>query len=249
MVEPEASSAPRVADVELLSRRLAELRQRIAEAALRAGRNPADVTLIAASKDQPAELLRAAWQAGQRDFGENYAREWQGKARALADCTDLAWHFIGHLQRNKLKLVLGRVSLLHSLDSMVGLDAMTRYCWEHSVAQEVLVEVNLAGEASKTGCREEDLDVMASVLVRAPGLRRRGLMTMPPPGEPEEARPFFRRLADLRERIVEAWAYEAPWLATDFNVLSMGMSQDFEVAVAEGATHVRIGTALFGARG
>lgn len=222
-----------------VSARLAEVRSQVAAAALAAGRQPEDVTLIAVSKGQPAAALREAYAAGQRDFGENYVQEWQQKAAELQDL-DLRWHFLGHLQRNKVRFVVGKVHLLHAVDDMQGLDEMARHAWTQKVTQDVLLQVNLAAEAQKRGCTAQDAELFAEVLQRSPGLRLRGLMTLPPlDADAEVSRQWFRELRQLRDRLQPPGP---PWL------LSMGMSADFAVAIAEGATHVRVGTAIFGAR-
>lgn len=226
--------------VEEISGRLSEVRGRVDAAARMSGRDPSAVTLVAVSKGQPADAVRAAYAAGHRDFGENYVQEWQDKAAQLADCPDIAWHFLGHLQRNKCKLVVGKVHLLHSVDDMQGLDEMARIAWQAKVQQDVLLQVNLADEQTKRGCGRDDVELFVDVLARSPGLRLRGLMLLPPyDADPEQVRPWFRELAFISRRLSAG----KPWL------LSMGMSGDFEVAVAEGATHVRVGTAIFGPRG
>jgi len=226
---------------------LTTVRQQMADACLAAGRQPQDVTLIAVSKGHGAEAIRAAYAAGQRDFGENYVQEWQEKAAALADLTDLRWHFLGHLQRNKIRHVIGHVAVLHSADDMAGIDEMQRAAWSQNKQQDVLLQVNLARETQKRGCGEDDAELFADVLLRSPNLRLRGLMTLPPlDADPEQARGWFQRLKRLRDALAlrlrgRPGAPAALWL-------SMGMSGDFAVAIAEGATHVRVGTAVFGAR-
>ncbi len=226
---------------------LEAIRAQIREAALAAGRDPAEVTLVAVSKGQSAEAVRAAYAAGQRDFGENYVQEWQVKAEALADLPDIRWHFLGHLQRNKVKLVVGKVHLLHGVDDMQGLDEMARTAHTARIEQDVLLQVNLAEEGQKRGCTEADADLFVDVLIRSPGLRLQGLMVVPPIVEEGEAsRPWFQRLRALRDRLAADHAGE-PKLPSRW-LLSMGMSADFAVAIAEGATHVRVGTAIFGSR-
>ena len=236
-------SPPAVAD------RLAAVQARVAAAAVAHHRAPAAVTLIAVSKGQPAAAVLEAYAAGQRDFGENYVQEWQAKAAALAHLTDLRWHFLGHLQRNKARLVLGHVAVLHSVDDMVGIDALARAAHEKRAEQDVCLQINLADEASKRGCTADDAELFCDVLLRSPGLRLRGLMTLPPPGDdPAQARHWFARLRTLGDRLARSLAGRPgapepePWW------LSMGMSDDFEVAIAEGSTHVRVGTAIFGPR-
>jgi PLP dependent protein len=201
-------------------------------AAVRAG-IPPGVALVAVSKTQPPEAIRAAHAAGQRDFGENYVQEWREKAAALADLPELRWHFIGSLQTNKVKYLAGRVALVHTVDrEELGLEIARR--WERAGARaRVLVEVNLGGEASKGGCAPDALDALVARLRALPALDVAGLTAIPPP---EDApRPHFAALRAMRDRLGLA-------------ELSMGMSGDYPIAIEEGATIVRVGTAIFGAR-
>jgi pyridoxal phosphate enzyme (YggS family) len=233
----------------MISENLQGIHARITSAALAAGRDPAGVTLVAVSKGQPAAALREAYQAGQRDFGESYVQEWQEKAEQLNDLTDIRWHFLGHLQRNKFKHVLGRVHLLHSLDDMLGLDEMARQAWQGKLKQDVLLQVNLADEQSKRGCGAADAELFVEVLQKSPGLRLKGLMLLPPyDADVELVRPWFKQLAQLASDLDKHFGSHPSLPAPGHWLLSMGMSGDFEVAIAEGATHVRIGTALFGER-
>jgi hypothetical protein len=194
---------------------------------------PAGVTLVAVSKTQPAGAIREAHAAGQRDFGENYVQEWRDKADALADLPDLVWHFVGSLQTNKVKYLAGRVGLLHTVDRVeLGREVAKR--WEKAGARaRVLVEVNLGGEASKGGCAPEAAPDLVAALQALPALDVRGLTCIPPPGD--DPRPHFQALRRLRDRLGLA-------------ELSMGMSGDYPVAIEEGATIVRVGTAIFGER-
>jgi pyridoxal phosphate enzyme (YggS family) len=215
--------------------RLAEVKQRIGRAAERAGRDPATVTLVAVSKTHPVEAIRVAHAAGATVFGENYVQELARKQEALAGL-ELEWHLVGRLQRNKAKDVVGRVSLVHSVDSAGLAEALAKRAAAAGVVQDVLVEVNLAAEATKAGVAEAELDALLGVIAPLGSLRCRGLMTMPPPADdPEASRPVFRALARLAA-------------ARGLAELSMGMTGDFEVAIEEGATLVRIGTAIFGER-
>jgi pyridoxal phosphate enzyme (YggS family) len=233
----------------VIAERLGQVQLQIAEAVAAAGRSPDSVTLVAVSKAQPTSAIRAAYSAGQRDFGENYVQEWQGKRAELADLTDLRWHFLGHLQRNKAKLVLGQVALLHSVDDMLGIDALARTAHAQGLDQDVLLQVNLGAEQTKRGCTEADADLFCDVLLRSPGLRLRGLMTLPPPAADRAAsRPFFARLRGLRDRLERQLAGRPRAPEPGQWRLSMGMSHDFTVAIHEGATHVRVGTAVFGSR-
>jgi hypothetical protein len=201
-------------------------------AAVRA-RLPAGVTLVAVSKTQPPEAIREAYEAGQRDFGENYAQEWREKADALADLAGLRWHFIGGLQTNKVKYLVGRVAYVHTVDREPLARELSRRFAAAGAAVRVFLEVNVAGEAAKAGCAPDDAPRLAEAVRALPGLELVGLMCIPPAeGDP---RPHFRALRALRDRLGLA-------------ELSMGMSGDWPAAVEEGATFVRIGTALFGAR-
>lgn len=195
---------------------------------------PAGVTLVAVSKTQPPGAIRDAHAAGQRDFGENYVQEWREKAEALADLPDLRWHFIGSLQTNKVKYLAGKVGLVHTVDrDELGREIAKR--WEKVGARaRVLVEVNLGGEASKGGCRPEAVPGLVERLRMLPALDVAGLTCIPPPGD--DPRPHFRALRALRDGLGLA-------------ELSMGMSGDYPIAIEEGSTIVRVGTAIFGARG
>jgi MAF protein len=218
-----------------IARRLAVVRGRIEAAARAAGRSAADVTLVAVSKTQPAEAVRAAMAAGQRAFGENYVQEWRAKADAIGPGPE--WHFIGHLQRNKAKLVAQDVALVHGIDQVRTAEALGRAA---TGEVPILVEVNVGGEASKSGVAPAELPALLDSLDAISGVRVRGLMAIPPPAGPGEARRAFERLRALRDAHATA--------GRPLPLLSMGMSGDYEGAIAEGATHVRVGTAIFGAR-
>ena len=219
-------------------------RARVDAACVRAGRAPGDVTLIAVSKRQPASAVREAIAAGARDLGENYAQELAAKAAENGEVGELRWHFIGRLQRNKVKLVAGKVALLHAVDSVelaieLGKRAARR---GRRPRKAILLAANVADEASKGGAAVAEVSALARALAAVDGIRLDGMMTMPPPADdPEAARPHFAALRALRDRV-------AAELGAALPVLSMGMSADFEVAIAEGATHVRVGTAIFGER-
>jgi hypothetical protein len=225
---------------EALSRRLADVTRAIAEATAAAGRAPGSARLVAVSKLHPVEAIRAAYAAGQRDFGENYAQELAEKAAALADLPDLVWHFIGQLQRNKAKIVVPHARVVHTVDrAELGLE-IDRRAAAAGVTVAALIEVNLAGEASKGGCAPADLGELLAGLARLAHVRVTGLMTIPPAeADAEQTRPHFAALRALRD---------AHGGAAVLPELSMGMSHDFPVAIAEGATLVRVGTAIFGAR-
>jgi PLP dependent protein len=214
------------------------VRARVDAACERTGRAPADVALIAVSKLQPAGVVADAYAAGARDFGENYAQELAAKRGEVA--ADARWHFIGRLQRNKAKLVAGQVALVHAVDSVdLAIELGKR---AGGAVQPVLLAVNVSGEATKTGSTTGDALGLARAIAGTAGVRLDGLMTMPPPSDDAEAsRPYFVALAELRARLRDELGIGLP-------ALSMGMSGDFEVAIACGATHVRVGTAIFGAR-
>jgi pyridoxal phosphate enzyme (YggS family) len=194
---------------------------------------PAGVTLIAVSKTQPPEAVREAYAAGQRDFGENYAQEWRAKADALADLADLRWHFIGGLQTNKAKVLAGRVAYVHTVDREELARELSRRFEQKGAVARVFLEVNVGAEASKEGCAPADAPHLAASVRALPGLELVGLMCIPPVGQ--DPRPHFRRLRALRDGL-------------GVRELSMGMSSDWPAAVEEGATFVRVGTAIFGAR-
>jgi pyridoxal phosphate enzyme (YggS family) len=227
---------------EAFRNRIRSIRERIDAAASRAGRQPGEVGLIAVSKTFPAEAIRRAAEAGLREFGESRMQEAAGKLEALSEL-DARWHLIGHLQRNKVNAAVGRFAMIHSVDSARLIEALERRAAALDVRQPILLQLNVAGEASKFGAPPEALDELVGALGAAPHLVCEGLMTIPPWSEDAEAaRPHFARLRSLLGRLP----------ATD-NIrpihLSMGMSGDFEAAVEEGATMVRVGTAIFGGRG
>lgn len=218
--------------------RLAQIRERIANAARRAGRDPDTITLVAVSKQQDVAAVQAAYAAGQRIFGENYSHELVDKADALirllpAGTPPPTWHFIGHLQRKKARFVVGRAALIHSVDSIPLIGELDRRADD---PQEVLLQLNLADESQKNGAALRDLPTLLLAARHSKHVRCVGLMTMTPlSDDPEASRPYYRQLHELARR------HGLPGL-------SMGMSHDFEVAIEEGATLIRVGTALFGQR-
>jgi pyridoxal phosphate enzyme (YggS family) len=222
-----------------IAQKLEEVRNRIAAAAHKAGRNPAMVRLVAVSKTVPVELIREAMAAGQRLFGENYLQEARGKIATLA--AGVSWHFIGHLQSNKAKGAVELFELIHGVDRLKLAQALNTAAASLGKLQDILLQVNLAGEASKSGAPPDAVPDLLREISQFPHLRVLGLMTMPPFLAPEAVRPFFRALRELRDRLLQKNLGPLP-------ELSMGMSGDYEVAVAEGATLVRIGTAIFGQR-
>jgi PLP dependent protein len=220
------------------------VRARVAAACDRAGRPAGDVAIVAVSKTHPAAAIREAHAAGATDFGENYAQELAAKATELATGAAIApplrWHFIGRLQRNKARLVAGRVALIHAVDTTDLAVEIGRRAG--GAVQPILLAVNLGGEATKGGATAQTAPALAAALAAVPGVSLDGVMTMPPPADdPEASRPHFDALRALRDRLQDQLGRALP-------VLSMGMSHDFEVAIACGATHVRIGTAIFGVR-
>lgn len=224
-----------------LAGNLARVREDIACAARRAGRDPADVELVAVSKTHPASDVAALYRAGQRVFGESYVQEAVAKQAELAHLP-LSWHFIGGLQRNKARFVAGAFDLVHSVDSLRLAEALDRKALERGTVQEVLIEVSLAGEEQKSGVVEAGLPALAEALRGMAGLRLTGLMVLPPFfDDPEGARPYFARARELRDGLEGRLGIRLPRL-------SMGMTGDFAAAVEEGATLVRIGTRIFGAR-
>ena len=225
----------------MIADRVAAVRERIARAAARAGRKSEDVTLVAVSKTQGPEIVRAAFAAGLRVFGENRVQEAEAKAATLADlrAAGLAWHLVGHLQVNKARKAAPLFDLIHSVDSA---ELGRKLAGEGGRPQRALVQVDLAGEETKFGVPEADLPAVLEGLRALPGLRVEGLMLIPPFfEEPERTRPFFQRLRALRDDALDRGLLAA-------GSLSMGMSHDFEVAIEEGATFVRVGTAIFGER-
>jgi pyridoxal phosphate enzyme (YggS family) len=217
---------------------LAAVRLRIANAAAAAGRDPSTIRLVAASKGQTAEAIREAFTAGHRAFGENYAQELWSKAEALGDLA-IEWHFIGHLQTNKVKLVAPVVSTVETIDAPRLAREIARRAAHEGKRVRALVEVSVAGEAQKSGVAPQDLGEVLAAIEREPALELRGLMTMPPYGDLAIAKKTFDALASLRN--LHGGAARLP-------ELSMGMSTDLEVAIASGATIVRVGTAIFGER-
>ncbi|PZN06601.1 YggS family pyridoxal phosphate-dependent enzyme [Thermaerobacter sp. FW80] len=228
-----------------IAERVAAVRERIAAAAARAGRDPGAVTLVAVSKSVPVAAMREAYAAGIRHFGENRAQEARDKFPAFGD--DVHWHFVGRLQTNKVKYIVRHCHLLHSLDRVALAQEVDRRASRCGRVLPCLVEVNVAGEATKAGLPPEKVIPFLQQVAGRPGLRVVGLMTVAPRADnPEEVRPVFRRLRQLLEEAAER-CRGLPGI--EMRHLSMGMTDDFEVAVEEGATIVRIGRAIFGERG
>jgi pyridoxal phosphate enzyme (YggS family) len=233
-----------------IAERWATVRAEVADACAKANRDPAGVTIVAVAKTHPASAIREALAAGAIDIGENYAQELVAKRATLAtelgvEADRIRWHFIGRLQRNKAKLVAGQVALVHAIDSTDLATEIAKRRPPHAAdPQRVLLSVNVAGEDTKGGVSLADAPAITKAISTIAGIQLDGFMTMPPPSlddDPEAGRPAFTALAQLRDRLRDD-------LGLPFPVLSMGMSGDFAVAIACGATHVRIGTAIFGAR-
>lgn len=216
-----------------VAERVAAVRKRIAGAAERVGRDPSTIVLVAAAKQKSAAMIDAAIAAGVTDIGENYVQEAAAKRREVVGTA--CWHMIGHLQRNKAARAVEIFDVIEAVDSLVLGTALARQRTASRGPVRVLVEVNLGGEASKSGVSPDALPELIAGLRQLPGLRVEGLMTVPPPGSPEATRPYFARLCEMGR-------------ALQMTELSMGMSEDFEVAIEEGATIVRIGRAILGER-
>jgi pyridoxal phosphate enzyme (YggS family) len=229
-----------------ISENIAKIGERMEAAARRRGRRAEDVGLMAVTKTHPAERIREAYAAGLRLFGENRVQEFMGKATGLADLTDAEWHMIGHLQTNKAAKAAELFSAIDSVDSMKLTEKLDAAAKSRGKRLRVLIEVNVGSEAAKSGVAADSAE-LEEILSAAPGLEGLqfcGLMTIPPyTDDPEGARGYFRKLRELRDSIARR---RLPAVAMD--VLSMGMSHDFEVAIEEGSTCVRVGTAIFGER-
>ena len=223
-----------------VARSLAEVIARIEGAARASGRDPSGVRLVAVSKKKPPEAIREAYAAGQRAFGESYAQELATKVAALADLADIEWHFVGHLQTNKARTVAEHAHVVHSIDSVaVARELGKRAAKSRTTPLPVLIEVNVGGEPQKAGATPGEIAEVMTAVQAQPSLELRGLMTVPPAGDPDIVRRVFETMATLRS--LHGGAATLP-------ELSMGMSDDLEIAIAAGATYVRVGTAIFGAR-
>lgn len=226
----------------MLSNNLEAVKQQIAQAAANAGRNPSDITLIAVSKTKPVEMISEIYDCGIREFGENKVQEILAKSEVLPD--DINWHMIGHLQRNKVKQVISKTILIHSVDSMRLAKAISDEAIKQNLIVEILLEVNVAEEDSKFGFTMKETPQALLEISQLPNIIVRGLMTSAPfVDNPEENRGYFKQLKQL---CVDLKAKNIDNTSMDF--LSMGMTNDFQVAIEEGATHVRVGTAIFGER-
>ena len=229
-----------------IAENLAQVRERLDAAAHRTGRRSEDIALMAVSKTFPTERIREAYAAGLRLFGENRVQEFAGKTDSLRDLHGAAWHLIGHLQTNKAAKAVELFTAVDSVDSLRLAQKLNASAQQLGKKLAVLIEINVGGEAAKSGVAPESRE-LEDLLLAAPELEHlelAGLMTVPPfADDPREARPYFRKLRELRDQIA---ARRLP--AIDMHTLSMGMSHDFEVAIEEGSTCVRVGTAIFGER-
>ena len=226
----------------MVARQYDEIKKRVEAACQRAGRNPEEVTLIAVSKTKPVEMLREAYEAGARDFGENKVQEILAKEPKLPE--DIEWHMIGHLQTNKVRQIVGKTCLIHSVDSVRLAEEIHKESVKKGLVTQILLEVNVAEEESKFGFHVEEVEDALKQIQELSGVCVRGLMTIAPfVDNPEDNRPVFQKLnklyVDMKTKNIDN---------DTMNILSMGMTGDFEVAVEEGATMVRVGTGIFGAR-
>lgn len=227
----------------MLKESLEEVEEKIAKACERAGRAREEVTLIAVSKTKPVEMLQEIYDEGIRDFGENKVQELTEKYEVMPK--DMKWHMIGHLQRNKVKYIVDKVTLIHSVDSLRLAETISREAEKKGVTVPILIEVNIAGEETKFGLSsKEEVISLTEQIAALPNLSVKGLMTVAPPAEdPEENRPFFREIRQLSVDITNKNIDNV-----SMEILSMGMTNDYTVAIEEGATMVRVGTGIFGAR-
>lgn len=226
----------------MLKNNFEDVEEKIQAACSRAGRKREEVTLIAVSKTKPVSLLQEAYDLGTRIFGENKVQEILDKYDVLPE--DISWHMIGHLQRNKVKYIIDKVTLIHSVDSLRLAETIEKEAAKKGITIDILIEVNVAGEDTKFGVMPEDAEELVLQISKLPHIRVRGLMTIAPFVEnPEENRRHFQRLRNLAVDIGENKSDNVT-----MSVLSMGMTNDYEIAIEEGATMVRVGTGLFGAR-
>ena len=226
----------------MLQSQYEEVQKRIDAACARCGRDRSEVTLIAVSKTKPVEMLEEIYALGERNFGENKVQELTGKYEVMPK--DVHWHMIGHLQRNKVKYVIDKACMIHSVDSLRLASEISKEAVKHGITADILIEVNVAGEESKFGVSVEETPSLVQEVAKLPGIKVKGLMTIAPyVDDPEENRGVFRNLRKLSVDIGEK-----NFDNVTMNVLSMGMTGDYEVAIEEGATHVRVGTGIFGER-
>ena len=226
----------------MLKDNLKQVQDNIAAACRRAGRSADEVTLIAVSKTKPVEMLQEIYDAGVRTFGENKVQELMDKEEVLPK--DIQWHMIGHLQRNKVKYLMGKVALIHSVDSLRLAQEISSQSVKHQTETDILIEVNIAGEETKFGTTREEAVSLVQEAAKLPNIHVKGLMTIAPEtDDPENNRKYFRQIKDLSVDIERQNIDNV-----SMKILSMGMTGDYTVAVEEGATMVRVGTGIFGAR-
>lgn len=226
----------------MIKENLAEVEKRIQAACDRAGRNRKEVTLIAVSKTKPVSMLEEAYEAGTREFGENKVQEMMDKYEVMPE--DIHWHMIGHLQRNKVKYLMGKSYLIHSVDSLRLAEEISSQSVKHDVTTDILIEVNIAGEESKFGTSRDEAIQLVTDAAKLPNIHICGLMTIAPfVDDPEDNRIYFKQIKELSVDIEEKKIDNV-----DMRILSMGMTGDYEVAIEEGATMVRVGTGIFGER-
>ena len=226
----------------MLKENLQKVEENIEAACKRAGRDRSEVTLIAVSKTKPVDMLQEVYDTGIREFGENKVQEMMDKYEVLPK--DIHWHMIGHLQRNKVKYLMGKTALIHSVDSLRLAEEISAQSVKHDVTTDILIEVNIAGEESKFGTSKEEAMALVEAAAKLPHIHICGLMTIAPyVDDPEDNRKYFRGIRELSVDIKEKNIDNV-----DMRILSMGMSGDYEVAIEEGATMVRVGTGIFGAR-
>lgn len=226
----------------MLSDNLAKVKERVAAAALKANRDVNDITLIAVSKTKPVEMVQEIYDLGIREFGENKVQEIVMKAEVMPD--DINWHMIGHLQRNKVKQVIQKACMIHSVDSIRLAEEISKQATNMNITVPILLEVNVAREESKFGFTTDDIYDAFEYIANLPGIFIRGLMTSAPfVDNPEDNRVYFK---ELRQLCVDLKAKNKD--NTCMDILSMGMTNDYEIAIEEGATHIRVGTAIFGER-
>ncbi len=224
-----------------IAENLERVNERVAQAAGRVGRRSEEITLVAVTKTFPAEAIRKAYAAGLRHFGENRVQEWESKRTGIADL-QATWHFIGHLQSNKVRRAAQLFDRIDSVDTLGLAQKLNSAANDEGKRLSILIEVRLGDESTKTGVNELDLLPLAKAVMALPQIELLGLMTIPPYfDDPEKARPYFHKLRELRDSLAQA-------LKSPLPVLSMGMSHDFEIGIGEGATEIRAGTAIFGER-
>lgn len=227
----------------MIAENLNQVYKQIEQACRKKNRNPKSITLVAVSKEKPDTMIAEAVLTGQIHFGENYVQEFLQKGQALAHL-HILWHFIGHLQRRKVRDIVGRVALIHSVDSLPLAFEINKRAGEKKQTQRCLLQINIAAEKTKSGLAPDDAITLLKNIDEMKNMKIIGLMVIPPfLADPEKVRPYFRRCADLRDKINRLKVYHEP-----LTELSMGMSHDFAVALEEGATIIRVGRDIFGER-